>query len=156
MGSNYFIYKLFAYEITIAESGGGVCVLSFGANPPIGFALRETCVLKEAFLQLSEYFEGKRKVCDLRINLSGTDFQKAVCGALALIPYGETKTYKEIAEMINNPKAVRAVGSALNKNPVAVFVPCHRVVSKNIKNVGYAYGKEIKNFLLSLERNSKL
>lgn len=105
-----------------------------------------------AFKQLNEYFDGKRESFKLPLELKGTPFQKQVWSALTKIPYGTTKSYKEIAIAINNPKAVRAVGNANNKNPIAIIIPCHRVIGSNGKLVGYASGLDIKKALLKLEK----
>ena len=104
------------------------------------------------YFQIMEYLEGKRKTFDFPYELSGTDFQKKVWKELCKIPYGETRTYKEIATSIGNPKASRAVGMANNKNPITIVVPCHRVVGSNGKLVGYAGGLEMKEALLKIER----
>lgn len=102
--------------------------------------------------QLEDYFLGKRKKFDLDIKfLKGTEFQIKVWEALRSIPYGKTVSYKWIAEKIGNPKAVRAVGGANNKNPIAIIVPCHRVIGSNGKMVGYAGGIEKKEYLLKIE-----
>jgi len=107
-----------------------------------------------AHTQLQEYFAGKRKVFDLELAPSGTDFQKKVWQALLKIPYGKTATYKEIAAAIGHPKAARAVGMACNKNPIAIIIPCHRVVGSNGSLTGYAGGLEMKKRLLELELNN--
>lgn len=119
---------------------------------PAGFALSETALIKEAAKQLNEYLEGNRKVFDIPLELEGTPFQKLVWKALQDIPYSETRSYREIAESIGRPKACRAVGMANNKNPVAIFVPCHRVIGSDGKLVGYAGGMDIKEKLLDLEK----
>lgn len=108
----------------------------------------------KAFLQLKEYFNGSRKVFDLPYIMEGTDFQKKVWRALCEIPYGETRSYKEIAIQIGKGKAARAVGSANNKNPLAIIIPCHRVISADGKLSGYAGGIEIKESLLNLEKRN--
>lgn len=107
-----------------------------------------------AFSQLTEYFLGKRKSFTFPIEMQGTDFQKRVWRALCDIPYGETRSYKDIAIAIGNPKACRAVGMANNKNPIAIVVPCHRVIGANGSLVGYAGGLEMKTALLELEKNN--
>ncbi len=111
----------------------------------------ETPLIKEAFKQIEEYLECKRKVFNFPLSLEGTDFQKQVWDALLRIPYGKTLSYKEIAEKIGNPKAMRAVGGACNKNPVMIVVPCHRVLGHNKSLTGYALGLHIKKDLLDLE-----
>ena len=105
--------------------------------------------------QLDEYFIGTRKIFIIPLYLEVTPFKESVYDALQTIPYGETRTYKEIATMIDNPKACRAVGNANNKNPIPIIIPCHRVVGTNGDLVGYVGGIEIKRYLLELERNSK-
>ena len=116
---------------------------------------KDTNILKNTERQLSEYFSGKRNTFDLKLNSKGTDFMKKVWRELLNIPYGETRTYKEIAEKIGNPKGARAVGMANNKNPIPIIIPCHRVIGKNKKLVGYALGLDMKEFLLNLERKNK-
>ena len=113
----------------------------------------ETPFIKEAYKQLSEYLKGERKCFDLPFNPRGTEFQRQVWKALFDIPYGETRSYKQIAEAIGNPKAVRAVGMANNRNPLLIVIPCHRVIGANGKLVGYAAGIEMKEYLLKLEKS---
>ena len=115
----------------------------------------ENELVVECKKQLEEYFNGKRKSFDLNIKfIKGTEFQLKVWNALKEIPYGEKVTYKYIAEKINNPKAVRAVGGANNKNPISIIIPCHRVIGVNGKMVGYAEGIDKKEFLLRLEKEN--
>ncbi len=104
--------------------------------------------------QVLEYLDAKRTLFDLPFSPKGTPFQKQVWNALRQIPYGETKTYKEIAEQIGNPLAARAVGMANNVNPIPLIIPCHRVIGKNGQLVGYRYGVEIKEKLLNLENGT--
>ena len=101
--------------------------------------------------QLKEYFAGERKVFDLALAPSGTDFQLSVLAALQEIPYGETCSYSDIAQRIGNAKAVRAVGSANGNNPIALIIPCHRVIGSNGSLTGFGGGLETKRFLLDLE-----
>ena len=119
------------------------------------FIEKDTNLLLEAKKQLEEYFEGKRREFDLPIKQEGTDFQKKVWKALCEIPYGETRTYKEVAKMVGNEKASRAVGMANNKNNIPIIVPCHRVIGSNGKLVGYALGLDVKKYLLDLESKNK-
>lgn len=111
----------------------------------------ENAVVKEAVKQLKEYFDGKRKVFDVPINTDGTEFQKKVWQETAKIPFGETRTYGEIASAVGNPKGSRAVGGAVNKNPVNIIVPCHRVIGADSSLTGYRGGLERKRHLLELE-----
>lgn len=102
--------------------------------------------------QLDKYFTGKLKEFTIPLEfVKGTDFQRSVWKALQCIPYGETRSYKDIAIKIGNPKAVRAVGGANNKNPIGIVVPCHRVIGSSGKLVGYAGGLDKKEMLLKLE-----
>ena len=102
-------------------------------------------------LQLNEYFSGKRQNFNIKIKPEGTEFQKLVWKELQKIPYGKTKNYSEIAVAIGKPKAQRAVGSACNKNPILLIIPCHRVISKNGNIGGFAYGNTVKQKLVELE-----
>ena len=114
----------------------------------------DNTILNEAKQQINEYFLKKRKVFDLPIGFNGTKFQKSVWNSLLKIPYGETRSYKDIAKDIGNVKACRAVGMANNKNPIMIIVPCHRVIGSNGRLVGYACGLDIKKKLLELEMNN--
>lgn len=106
----------------------------------------------EAAKQLREYFAGKRKDFSLPLELKGTDFQKKVWRALQKIPYGKTVTYSDIAKSIGKPKAVRAVGQAINRNPISIIIPCHRVIGKDGSLTGYAGGLWRKEWLLKHEQ----
>ena len=111
----------------------------------------ETNFIKDIKKQLDEYFLGKRTIFNIKINPAGTDFQQLVWKELQNIPYGETKSYSEIAAATGNKNAQRAVGNACNKNPIMIIIPCHRVISKNNNLGGYTYGSEIKQKLLNIE-----
>ncbi len=115
----------------------------------------KSAISDKAYKQLVEYFDGKRKEFDVKYRFEGTEFQKRVWNALCDIPYGETRSYKEIATAVGNPKASRAVGMANNKNPISIIVPCHRVIGASGKLVGYAGGLPMKEFLLDIEKNNK-
>ena len=110
-------------------------------------------LVEEAFRQLNEYLAGKRTSFDLPLRAEGTPFMKSVWQALQEIPYGKTVSYKDIAEAIGRPQACRAVGLANNRNPIAIFIPCHRVIGKNGHLVGYGGGLDMKEQLLKLEGN---
>ncbi len=103
--------------------------------------------------QLEAYFKGELKYFDVKLAPEGTEFQKSVWKALCEVPYGETRSYKDIAVSIGKPKASRAVGLANNRNPIAIIVPCHRVIGADGKLTGYASGLDVKEFLLRLEGN---
>lgn len=112
-------------------------------------------ILCEAERQLREYFAGERQQFDMPYDTVGTEFQKKVWQALLTIPFGETRSYLQIAEQIGNPKAVRAVGAANGKNPLSIMAPCHRVIGSNGKLTGFAGGLSVKAFLLELESPQK-
>ncbi|AXU95925.1 MAG TPA: methylated-DNA--[protein]-cysteine S-methyltransferase [Erwinia persicina] len=107
--------------------------------------------LLEAEKQLREYFTGERQQFDLTLDFIGTEFQRRVWAALVTIPFGETRSYSEIARQVGSPAAVRAVGAANGRNPVSIIAPCHRVIGANGKLTGFAGGLETKAFLLRLE-----
>lgn len=107
--------------------------------------------IKLAIKELEEYFNGIRKEFTFKLSINGTEFQEKVWKELINIPYGETKSYKEIAKLIGNEKASRAVGMANNKNKLLIVIPCHRVVGQNGSLIGYACGLNIKKYLLNLE-----
>jgi methylated-DNA-[protein]-cysteine S-methyltransferase len=110
-------------------------------------------ILLRAERQLKEYLGGKRKVFSVRLNPLGTEFQNRVWSALKTIPFGQTRSYGQIARQIGNPKAVRAVGAANGRNPISLIVPCHRVIGASGKLIGFAGGLEIKQRLLAMESN---
>lgn len=112
-------------------------------------------ILKEIVMQLEQYFNGSRKEFDIKISLEGTEFQKQVWNQLINIPYGEIASYKDVAEKIENAKAVRAVGNANNKNKIPIIIPCHRVIGANGNLTGYAGGIDKKQWLLNHEKNYK-
>lgn len=114
----------------------------------------ETDLIQVAFLELEEYFEGKRQSFDFAINLEASLFRKQVLEAIQTMPYGQTKSYKEIAQMISNKKACRAIGMACNKNPLPIVIPCHRIIGSDGNLTGYAGGLELKKNLLNLEKKS--
>lgn len=122
-----------------------------GTLPDRGGRGEETPLLRVAREELQEYFSGARRAFDLPLDPAGTDFQRSVWEALRAIPYGETRTYGEIAAAVGRPKAVRAVGQANHVNPLPIFIPCHRVVGKNGALTGYAGGLDLKGALLALE-----
>ncbi len=148
-----------------AEKQGGLCQIEFGAFADVEPKLRawsgqryattdwvkDSGALSEAVGQLRDYFAGKRRTFDLPLDLRGTPFQVQVWKALTDIPFGEARSYKDIAERIGSPKAVRAVGGANNRNPVPIVVPCHRVIGASGAMVGYGGGLHIKTFLLQHE-----
>lgn len=147
-----FCYKTKAGNIYIAADQLGICGLSV---VDFGFSEKETTIIKEAAKQLEEYLDGKRIVFDIPLNPSGTDFQAKVWAELRKVPYGETRTYKDIALAIGNPNASRAVGSANNKNPILIFTPCHRIIGSNGSLTGFAAGINLKQKLINLEQTKR-
>ena len=140
--------------LTVASTEKGVASIRFGASVPAGVSCDDS-VNRETVQQLSEYFEGKRTRFDIPLDVEGTAFQKAVWSELLRIPYGETRSYGDIAEAIGRPGAARAVGMANHDNPIAVVIPCHRVVGKDGSLTGYAGGLHLKAQLLSIERQHR-
>lgn len=138
--------------VRIAEDSDGICSLSFadGIADSAGSG-GEGLYLADAKSQLLEHFAGKRRAFDLPLSVHGSEFQERVWRALRSIPYGETRSYQQVAQMIGREKAARAVGMANNRNPLPILIPCHRVIGKNGKLVGYAGGIERKRYLLDLE-----
>lgn len=138
--------------VRITESEKGITGLRFcdgteEASEVGGIYLGEAC------RQLREYFSKKRRSFDVPLDLRGSEFQLRVWNELQGIPCGETRSYQDIAVSIGNPNAARAVGLANNRNPILIMIPCHRVVGKNKKPVGYAGGIERKEYLLALEKD---
>ncbi len=150
----YCIYPSPLGDIALTANEQGLSALAFQAGKsPITFTglIEDNSKFSEVTQQLSEYFNGKRKTFDLPLAPEGTKFQKQVWQALTQIPCGETKSYGWIAKSINNEKAVRAVGTANGANPIALIVPCHRVIGSNGKLTGYAGGLALKAKLLMHE-----
>lgn len=116
---------------------------------------KQSVLLRRAAAELSEYFRGERQNFTVPIRTGGTEFQRKVWDALRRIPYGETRTYGQIADEIGCPGGARAVGMACNRNPIMLIVPCHRVVGSNGKLVGFAGGLDMKEALIKLEKESK-
>jgi len=143
--------KLFDQIIEFVLDDIGIVGMSFSLEKNV-----EVDKNSEIQKQLTEYENGKRKVFELPLHLIGTDFQKQVWNALLEIPYGETRSYQEIAIRIGKPKALRAVGGACNRNPIGIIVPCHRVIGKNGSLTGYAGGLSYKELLLKHEKDGKL
>lgn len=143
-----FRYQL-EFDLLIIEKKHKIYAITTHEN--YDYILEETPLIKMAAKQLDEYFNGERQQFDFPLDLTGTIFQTKVWQELLKIPYGQTKSYKDIAAAINNPKAYRAVGMANNKNRIMIVVPCHRVISSDNKLTGYAGGLEKKEFLLNLE-----
>lgn len=144
-------------ELTLVAGDKGLVAVLWENDAPGRVRLREPVedrghpVLLEAERQLKAYFAGKLRRFSLPLEFIGTSFQRNVWQALTTIPFGETRSYAQIARQIGNPKAVRAVGAANGRNPISIIAPCHRVIGANGKLTGFAGGLEAKAFLLGLE-----
>ncbi|WP_099206173.1 methylated-DNA--[protein]-cysteine S-methyltransferase [Scatolibacter rhodanostii] len=147
----YYHYVSPLGVLTLEASETALLGLHFGDVVPKNAIQKETLLLTDCMHQLEEYFDKKRTAFTLPLEPRGTVFQQKVWQALTTIPYGETRSYKQIAEMIDNPKACRAVGMANNRNPISLIIPCHRVIGANGSLVGYGGGLAIKEKLLVLE-----
>lgn len=143
--------------LTLVSDGQAIVAVHFAeqkhytAPPPTG---KTDKVLDAARKQLDGYFAGRRTIFDLPLAPRGTAFQVRVWNALTRIAYGETKSYGAIAQIIGSPKAVRAVGAANGRNPIPIFIPCHRVIGANGSLTGFGGGMERKEYLLDLERGA--
>ncbi len=142
------------WTLHLAAGDAGLCGLSF--EPLSGFDREHHhAILRETAAQLERYFRGELREFDVPLDLQGTEFQKRVWAALLEIPYGETRSYSDLARRLGKPNATRAVGAANGANPVAIIVPCHRVIASNGSLWGYGGGLERKRFLLDLEASAK-
>lgn len=143
-------------KIGIEEKDGCLTHLYFEPDAtPQNAELGQTPLLRQAFEQLELYLNGRLKDFSLPLMPEGTPFMKSVWQKLCQIPYGQTASYKDIAIAVGNPKAVRAVGQANNKNPIPIFIPCHRIIGSKGDLVGYGGGLEMKKKLLGLEARQR-
>lgn len=142
--------------LLLAGAGGRLSLIGFATaaapHKPQPDWQRDDAAFAAAREQLTEYFAGERHGFELPLELSGTPFQRDVLAALQRIPYGETKSYSDIATAIGRPKAVRAVGAANARNPLPIVIPCHRVIGKGGSLTGFGGGLDVKERLLDLER----
>ncbi len=150
--------RIAATERAVVQVSIGVSTNQFLATLQRRFGIRPEQsahhgLLRAAALQLEEYFAGRRRQFQLPLLLEGSPFQMRVWHALQEIPYGETRSYAELARAIGAPRAARAVGAANGANPIAILVPCHRVIRSGGEPGGYGGGRQIKQFLLDLERS---
>ena len=155
-------------EIILASVGDELCLCDWNEMPcaernklrlsrymKAEFKIETSSILEQTKKQLDEYFTGNRKTFDIPLHPVGTDFQKKVWHALLNIPYGETRSYKEIAQSIGSPNSVRAVAGAIGANGISIFIPCHRVIGSNHSLTGFAGGLDAKRRLLELEAEQK-
>ena len=141
--------RLFADDHALYQIAFPTCMENVPVASP---APQRHPLLSAATVQLTEYFDGRRQAFDLPLSPQGTSFQQAVWELMEQIPYGETRTYGELAARLGNPNKARAVGGAANKNPLPLVIPCHRVMGTGGKLTGFAGGLETKQFLLTLEQ----
>lgn len=151
------------WNIYLAKTDEGICYIGSPNEPfsevetwinkkiPNATLIKSNDSLENEMAELSEYIQGKRKNFTVKTELIGTDFQQAIWHASDTIPYGETRTYSELAEQINRPNAVRAVGTAIGANPLLFMIPCHRIVAKDGGLAGFRAGIDVKKALLTLE-----
>lgn len=144
------IYDSLFGPITLQSDGSSLIALDFGKKETLREA--KLVVFDQTKNELDEYFSGKRKHFTIPLKIAGTPFQELVWSALLEIPYGETRSYEDIAIKIGNPKACRAIGMANNRNNIGIIIPCHRVIGKDGKLVGYGGGLDKKIALLELEK----
>lgn len=162
-GTAHDVYKVVPTpigDLRIVASDRGLKEIHWGGRPgegtPVG-ALREDRnhpALLEAEGQLTEYFAGRRKAFTLELDFQGTDFQKRVWAELLEIPYGETRSYRDVAVRLGNPNATRAVGAANGRNPIPIVAPCHRVIGASGDLTGFGGGLDVKRRLLDFERGA--
>lgn len=142
-------------DIVIVENGTAVTHVFFGRTAQLEHVeWKETPLLRQTAGQLDEYFHGSRRAFDVPLSPQGTEFEQTVWKVLQTIPYGETRSYGDVARQTGRPSACRAVGHANNRNPIGIIIPCHRVIGVNGKLTGYAGGLPIKQYLLELERGT--
>jgi len=143
-------------QVGIAEDGAGITDVFVGdMPPPAGLELKETPLLLEAARQLAEYARGERQSFDLPLAPKGTAFEQSVWRELQRIPFGETRSYAQIAQAVGSPKGFRAVGRANGQNRIAIVIPCHRVIGADGKLTGFAGGLSVKEKLLAMEEKCK-
>lgn len=153
MYTSYYHSPLGLVRVTASDSGiQTVFFIDEEKNLKDDISVSENHITKETVRQLDEYFNNKRQIFDLPLSPIGSPFQQSVWKELVKIPFGQTDTYGAIAHKLNNPLSVRAVGAANGKNPIAIIVPCHRVIGANGTLTGYAGGLWRKDYLLKLER----
>lgn len=150
-----FFYDTDIGKIGIEEKDGFIVKVHFGSNASFKDEdIKETAVINKAYIELNNYLKGDIKEFTIPLKVDGTEFMKEVWNGLLKIPYGETLSYKELGEKIGRPKAARAIGLACNKNPIPIFIPCHRIVGSNGDLTGYLGGLNIKKKLLEIEKNN--
>jgi methylated-DNA-[protein]-cysteine S-methyltransferase len=152
MAIRYAVYDTALGDVTILANDKALVGMKFGAVDPEGALNEENAVLYDAIIELNQYCFGQRKSFDLKLQPDGSDFEKKVWAFIQTIPYGKTMTYEEVAQAIGEPNGERSVGGALNRNPIPIFIPCHRIIGKGGALVGYICGVDLKKKLLGMEK----
>ena len=152
MTIRYAVYDTALGDVTIIANDKALVGMKFGAVDPEGALNEENAVLYDAIIELNQFCFGQRKSFDLKLQPEGTDFEKKVWEYVKTIPYGKTVTYEEVAKAIGEPNGERSVGMALNRNPIPIFIPCHRVIGKAGSLVGYIGGIDLKKKILGMEK----
>ena len=153
MERNRFTYRTALGPMTILDDGNGKISYLFLSNKDIDIPARifESEIIRKAGREVEEYLSGFRRAFDIPMNPNGTEFQLKVWEELCKVPYGTTVTYKELAVRAGRPKAARAVGMAMNRNPISIIAPCHRVIGADGSMTGFASGIDMKEKLLRME-----
>ena len=152
MASQYAIYDTLIDDITMISDGVGLTGLLFGAVDPIDSLNEENVLLYDAICELNQYFFGQRKKFDIKLVYNGSPFEMKLFDYIRTIPYGETRTFEEVAEAIGEPNSSKAVANALAHNPIPIFIPDHRVVGKDGSLNSCSSSIEFKKFFLELEK----
>ena len=151
--THLYFYDFPIGRLGIAETAEKISHVSYGLKLPAQYEKAETPLIRQTAQQLTEYFNGERQEFSVPLCAQGTPFQQSVWKSLTQIPYGKTVSYQDIARAAGNPNACRAAGLANNRNPIAILIPCHRVIGKSGCLTGYAGGLDKKHFLLDLEKS---
>ncbi|MCI1245190.1 MAG: methylated-DNA--[protein]-cysteine S-methyltransferase [Bacilli bacterium] len=154
MAIRYAVYDTALGDVTILSDEKALVGMKFGAVDPLGAINEENAVLYDAIIELNQYCFGQRKAFDVRLRPEGTDFERKVWDYVRTIPYGKVLTYEDVAKAIGEPRGERSVGMALNRNPIPLFIPCHRVIGKGGSLVGYIGGLDLKRKLLAMEKTN--
>lgn len=152
MATQYAIYDTLIDDVTMISDGHGLTGMLFGAIDPIDSVNEENILLYDAICELNQYFFGQRKNFDIKLTYSGSPFEMKLFDYVRTIPYGQTKTYEEVAEAIGEPNSSKAIANALSHNPIPVFIPDHRVVASDGSLTSYCASLELKKFFLELEK----
>lgn len=152
---NSFVFLSEIGLLTLTAENDSIIRLDFGKKEYSDSEYEKSPLITAGIEEINAYLGGRLREFSVPYRLIGTDFQIKALNAVAAIPYGETRSYGDIAKTIGSPKACRAVGSANNRNPLPIFIPCHRVVGSNGSLVGYAGGLKVKEKLLAIEKESR-